>query len=607
MIEEDIIFPILPRPVDAPAQIKRQNREIDEGELFYRRPTHVLRPSTSSSSTGSSSSSNGLHMTKKADDISHPVVQSTLSRRISAPPPSIATQDLSAAMYTNHSTTGGSRSLSITKRPRTAGATGKPLPPPPSFKGDAFNNFQSHPDLSTRASFGQLSLYSGDIPRVSRPRKSKSKEMARPASAQNPQRSGDNGYAMALAMIGRRPMSQKDSRRPKEEWIVTAPPSKQPVSSTAPRSQSVEAVTRHEHAVLEVLFNSVFEGRFINTSPTAILPSYLNTYFKNLVASPRVDMPTPPAPEGRVKDIFGTEVVNKPALKSPLQPAAAMVNRYPVLQTYEKPRSLSRSASIPLRPTEQLPRRVDLSGSSGSEESDFTFWSTRSLATPSTPPEQLKGTLFVKGEERPGENNKKEFPSLALLTRFDEEDDAQGAITSPTSHRAWPSPEREDVQEDEVPITLDAALAAIERHDRVNNERLSAYRRQRVDAGSPKTSHQRKPTPQVEKRVCQSHTRVKARESAGSGLCLVLPRALFRLDERDMALHLRKTYMGEFQRTFLDLLTDETHFISQVSSLVERPCGRNYNVEPKLSLMAVGSLTEQHCWTMFSGHLRSAC
>ena len=370
---------------------------------------------------------------------------------------------------------------------------------------------------------------------------------------------------MALAIIGRRPLSPKDFRQLKKEWIVTAPPSKQPLLSKAPRSQSVEAVTRHEHAVLEVLFNSVFEGRFINTSPTAILPSYLNTYFKNLVASPRVDMPTPPAPEGRFKDIFGTEEVNivplKAAFKGPLQQAPAMVNRYPAPQTCERPQSLSRSTSISFRPTEQPPRpRADFSASSESEGSDFTYWSTRSLATPTTPPEQLKGVLFFKGEGHPGENNKKEFPSLSLLTMFDEEDDAREAITSPTSKRPRPSPETEITQADDAPITLDAALAAIERHNHFYNEPLSASRRPSGDAGSFKRAYQRKPTQQAERHVYQSHTRVKARDSAGTGLCLVLPRALFRLDERDMALHLRKTYMGAFQRTLLNLLTDETHF-----------------------------------------------
>jgi hypothetical protein len=294
-------------------------------------------------------------------------------------------------------------------------------------------------------------------------------------------------------MIGRRPRSAKDARPPKKEWIVTAPPSK-PLSSKVPRSQSVEPVTRHEHAVLEVLFNSVFEGRFINTSPTAILPSYLNIYFKNLITSPRVDMPTPPAPEGRVKDTFGTECeygTAQASVKRPSPTGCCSGESMPCFTNYERSRSLSRSASTPLRPTEQYPRpRADLSTSSESEESDFAYWSARSLVTPTTPPEQSKGIAFVKGEEHPGENNK-EFPSLSLLTMFDEEDDAREAITSPTSNWNRLSPETEIVQKDEAPITLDAALAAIERHDHFYNEPLSAFRRRSVDVGSLKRTYQR--------------------------------------------------------------------------------------------------------------------
>ena len=548
MIEEDIIFPILPRRIDAPAQRRPPNEELDEDdeeELFYRRPTHH-----STSSAGSSSSSSALHIAKKEDDVSHSRVQSTSSRRTSVPPQplsvSILAHDPSASTYSsNLSTTESSRSLPTNKQSRTAAGKEKPLPPPPSFKSGALNNSGSHPDTPTRASLAQsrqTSPHSGDIPRISGTPGFQPIDSIRPASAQNPQKSGHNVHSMAFAIIGRRPASAKDSRPPKKEWIITAPPSRQPPSSKVPCSQSVEPVTHHEHAVLEVLFNSVFEGRFINTSPTAILPSYLNIYFKNLIASPRVDMPTPPAPERRVKDIFETEDLNmvsrKPALKGPLRLVAAMANRYTAPQTCNRPRTLSRSASIPLGP------RSDFSASSESEESDFAYWSARSLVTPTTPPQQLKGITFIKGEEHPGENNK-EFPSSSLLTMFDEEDDAREAITSPTSSLARLLPETKIAQEGEAPINLDVALAAIERHDHFYREPLSALRRRSVEVGSLKRTCQRKPTRYAEKYTCQSHTRVKARDSAGSGLCL--PSALFKLDECDMALHLRKTYMGAFQ------------------------------------------------------------
>ncbi len=559
MVEEDIIFPILPRRIDASVQRRYQNEEPEEAKLFYRRPTHV--PSHSTSSAGSSSSNNPLYISKNKGDVSRSGVQPTSSRRASVPfqPFSVSrlAQDSFEGTYsTNLPLTGSSRPSSATNRPRrmTAGRD-KPLPPPPSFKNGAFNNFGSDPDAPARTSLAQpgktSSSHPGDIWRVSGTTNFKSVQSIRPTSAQNPQRSSPNVHSIAFAMIGRRPKSARESRPPKEEWVATAVPPRQPLSSRVPRSQSVEPVTRHEHAVLEVLFKSVFEGRFINTSPTAILPSYLNTYFKNLIASPRVDMPTPPAPERRIKDIFGTEDVNmvplKPALEGPLQPAAAIVNRYPAPQTHHRSRLLSRSASMPFDPAELLPRpQKHPSASSESEESDPAYWSARSLVTPITPPGQLKGIELVKGEKHPGENNKGTH-SLSLLTMFDEEDDAREAITSPTSNWVRHPPETKLSPESEAPITLDAALAAIERHDHFYNEPLSALRRG-VDIGSIKSTYQRKqPRCPAEKYVSQSHTRVKARDSAGSALCLVLPRALFKLDERDMGLHLRKTYMGEFQ------------------------------------------------------------
>ena len=560
MVEEDIIFPILPRRIDASAQRRYPNEEPDEAKLFYRRPTHVLSHSTSSA--GSSSSNNPLHISKKRGDVSRSGVQPTSSRRASVPaePLSVSrlAQDSSESTHSsNQPMPGSSRSLSAMNRPRrmTAGRE-KPLPPPPSFKNGAFNNFGSDPNAPVKTSLAQPGKmgfsHSGDIRRVSGTTDFKSVQSIRPTSAQSPQRSSPNVHSMAFAIIGRRPKSARESRPSKNEWIATAVPPRQPLSSKVPRSQTVEPATQHEHAVLEVLFKSVFEGRFINTSPTAILPSYLNTYFKNLIASPRVDMPTPPAPERRIKDIFGTEDVNmvplKPVLEGPLQPAAAIVNRYPAPQTYQSSRFLSRSASILPDPTELLRRPQKLpSASSESEESDLASWSARSLVTPITPPEQSKVIELVEGEGRPGENNKG-TPSLSLLTMFDEEDDARGAITSPTHNWVRHPPGTGISPESETPITLDAALAAIERYDHFDNEPLSASRWSNVDIGSIKSTYQRKqPRCPAEKYACQSHTRVKARDSAGSALCLVLPTALFKLDERDMGLHLRKTYMGEFQ------------------------------------------------------------
>ncbi|KAG8813597.1 hypothetical protein FRC18_002389 [Serendipita sp. 400] len=46
----------------------------------------------------------------------------------------------------------------------------------------------------------------------------------------------------------------------------------------------------------DTLFYGVYERRFINTCPTAILPSMLNMYFQNVLVTPPIDFPTPPPP-----------------------------------------------------------------------------------------------------------------------------------------------------------------------------------------------------------------------------------------------------------------------------------------------------------------------
>lgn len=68
---------------------------------------------------------------------------------------------------------------------------------------------------------------------------------------------------------------------------------KQSSYSTQETSKSAQVI-KHDHHILQTLFFSVYEGRFINTSPTAILPSYFNIYFQNVSVTPPIDFPTPP-------------------------------------------------------------------------------------------------------------------------------------------------------------------------------------------------------------------------------------------------------------------------------------------------------------------------
>lgn len=48
--------------------------------------------------------------------------------------------------------------------------------------------------------------------------------------------------------------------------------------------------------LIESLFYSLFETRFINREPTSILPSYFATYFRHVLCSPAINFPTPAFP-----------------------------------------------------------------------------------------------------------------------------------------------------------------------------------------------------------------------------------------------------------------------------------------------------------------------
>lgn len=52
----------------------------------------------------------------------------------------------------------------------------------------------------------------------------------------------------------------------------------------------------HDHILLESLFNSVFDSRFINRQPTAIIPSYFATHFRQVTCSPKICFPAPIIP-----------------------------------------------------------------------------------------------------------------------------------------------------------------------------------------------------------------------------------------------------------------------------------------------------------------------
>jgi len=56
---------------------------------------------------------------------------------------------------------------------------------------------------------------------------------------------------------------------------------------------SAEALP-HDHALLEILFNAVFENRFLNPLPTSVLPGYFTSVFTQVVSPPVISFPMPP-------------------------------------------------------------------------------------------------------------------------------------------------------------------------------------------------------------------------------------------------------------------------------------------------------------------------
>ncbi|KAI0068108.1 S-adenosyl-L-methionine-dependent methyltransferase [Artomyces pyxidatus] len=61
--------------------------------------------------------------------------------------------------------------------------------------------------------------------------------------------------------------------------------------------------TPHEHALLELLFDSIYENRFINMRPTAVVPGYFTPFFSRCLSAPPLNFtmpflaPLPPLPE----------------------------------------------------------------------------------------------------------------------------------------------------------------------------------------------------------------------------------------------------------------------------------------------------------------------
>ncbi|KLO15043.1 S-adenosyl-L-methionine-dependent methyltransferase [Schizopora paradoxa] len=98
-----------------------------------------------------------------------------------------------------------------------------------------------------------------------------------------------------------------------------------PIPLSPPETPPPEE-TYHDHALLESLYQSVYETRFINLAPTAILPSYFSTYFRQVLCSPVINFPMPPLPpvptfniatSRRFSDASQPDLPRAPAIRGP--------------------------------------------------------------------------------------------------------------------------------------------------------------------------------------------------------------------------------------------------------------------------------------------------
>lgn len=89
-------------------------------------------------------------------------------------------------------------------------------------------------------------------------------------------------------------------RMPSRKQSLQPPmPPRRPSLSTSGAVQTPTSLKRtpnHPHELLQTLFFGVYERRFINTTPTAILPSFFNMYFQQVNVTPPIDFPVPPVP-----------------------------------------------------------------------------------------------------------------------------------------------------------------------------------------------------------------------------------------------------------------------------------------------------------------------
>ncbi|KAJ3725582.1 hypothetical protein DFJ43DRAFT_1002537 [Lentinula guzmanii] len=139
--------------------------------------------------------------------------------------------------------------------------------------------------------------------------------------------------------------------------------------------ESPPSIPNHDHALLESLYKAVFEHRFINMKPSAVLPSYFSTYFRQVTLGPVLSFFMPPLPplqplsprmataytiEPSGLDAERRSVTNTaPPSSSPTRPisvsfSSAMSKESSSSTSESSLGSRERSHSSPLKPSEAL-------------------------------------------------------------------------------------------------------------------------------------------------------------------------------------------------------------------------------------------------------------
>jgi len=128
----------------------------------------------------------------------------------------------------------------------------------------------------------------------------------------------------------------------------------EPLRANEPFSSARQSAP-HEHVILEFLFNSVFESRFINMKPTVVVLGYFTPFFSRCLSAPSLNFsvpflaPLPPLPEATRPT---TQYFGSPDRTSVIP----QVPSYPGNRPLSFARSLNRSSSSLSLPSMENPR-----------------------------------------------------------------------------------------------------------------------------------------------------------------------------------------------------------------------------------------------------------